>query len=75
MEDKIATAKQEILDFLVSKEAGIRSQFTRNTLMNAAEDLFISKGQNCPVAAIEKDGATYLINREIIATGAGGNAA
>jgi len=63
---KIATtAKQEIETFLASKEAGIKSEFKRNTLLKAAEDIFTANGLHCPVIVTERGGATYLINRDI----------
>lgn len=61
----MATAKQEITDFLESKEAGIQSQFTKTTLQNAAEKMFTANGLHCPVAIVENDGVAYILNREI----------
>lgn len=59
------TAKQEINDFLASNEAGIRSQFTKATLQNAAETIFTANGLPCPVVVVEKEGQAFLLNREI----------
>jgi hypothetical protein len=60
----VATAKQEITDFLASKEAGIVSQYTKATLQNAAEKMFTANGLPCPVAIVESDGVAYILNRE-----------
>lgn len=58
------TAKEEIRDFLNSQEAGIKSQYAKGTLQNAAESMFTANGLTCPVAFIERDGSTYILNRE-----------
>jgi hypothetical protein len=58
-------AKQEITEFLESKEAGIQSQYTRATLQNAAEKMFTANGLTSPVAIVESDGKAYILNRSI----------
>lgn len=60
------TAKQEIEEFLLSKELGIRSEFTRVTLVNAAQTLFTANGQACPVIIKQGPDGAYLINRDIL---------
>lgn len=60
------TARQIITNFLSSNEAGIKVDLRRNTLTKAAEDMFTAQGLRCPVMAIERNGDTYLINRDLV---------
>lgn len=60
------TARQIITKFLESHQAGIEVNLKRNTLNKAAEDMFTAKGVRCPVLAIERNGSTYLINRDLV---------
>jgi hypothetical protein len=61
----VASAKQEITDFLESKEAGIESSFSKISLQNAAEKMFTANGLQCPVAIIEREGSVFLLNRAL----------
>lgn len=60
------TARQLITNFLESHQPGIEVNLKRNTLNKAAEDMFTAKGVRCPVLAIERNGSTYLINRDLV---------
>jgi hypothetical protein len=60
------SAKETITNFLSSGEAGIKVEMSRNTLTKAAEDLFTAKGNWCPVMVIDRNGETYLINRDMV---------
>lgn len=59
------TAKQEIMDFISSGEAGFKSEFSRLTLLNAAQSIFTANGLICPVQIVDVKGEAYIINREI----------
>lgn len=60
------TARQEIEEFLASKEAGMKTQFKKTMITNAATAMFTANGLSCPIMVIERNGETYLINREIV---------
>jgi hypothetical protein len=59
------TARQVIVDFLATKEAGTTTSFSATTMTKAAEDMFTAKGLYCPVQVLERNGAVVLINRDI----------
>jgi hypothetical protein len=63
---KISTAKEEIRVFLASNEVGVKTSFKRTTLLKAAEDMFTAQGLPCPVFVTERNGETYLINRNAL---------
>jgi hypothetical protein len=63
---RTSAAKEEIQTFLNSGEPGRTSELTAGTLKRAAEGMFTSNGQYCPVKIVDIDGQTYLLNREII---------
>lgn len=70
----VISAKEEIASFLASKEAGIRSQFKKSTLINAAQDMFTAKGLTCPIVVKEgREGEAYLLNRDILSSTATSN--
>lgn len=60
------SAKQLISNFLQSNEPGIKVNYSRTTMIKAAEDMFTANGQRSPVMAIERNGETYLINRDLV---------
>lgn len=67
------TAKQEIANFLQSKQPGVVSSFTKNTLVKAAENMFTANGLTCPVKIVEVKGKAYIISRDTLVINGNGN--
>lgn len=66
MAQRASVAKEEIQTFLASGDPGRTTELSVATLTRAAEDMFTSNGQYCPVKVVRFNSQTYLLNREII---------
>jgi len=58
------SASEELHDFLETDAPGLQSQYSRDTVLRAAEKMFTAVGKPCPVNIIKMRGKTYIIRRE-----------
>lgn len=66
---RTSPAKEEIVEFLRSGEAGVVTELTEPALKRAAQSLFTEKGLDCPVQIVSNMNGTFLINRNIYKNG------